>query len=159
MGEIRTLFAAEVQCQFMKSFSLFGASNLAAKRNDEMFWMQLLMRSETRYYSKGTIIADSREEAKGLIVITSGQVYWLMFLCFSWSAKFHFDCSMPIRLVQKFLWIPTMQMPKTKARVETPSCLSLSEGTSLFSRSNGPFISSNCVACTKLFLFAGKITR
>jgi len=45
MGEIRTLFAGE-----------------------------LLLRSETRYYSKGTIIADSREEAKGLMVITSGQV-------------------------------------------------------------------------------------
>jgi hypothetical protein len=36
--------------------------------------LQLLLKSETRYYSQGTIIADSREEAKGLIVITSGQV-------------------------------------------------------------------------------------
>jgi hypothetical protein len=27
-----------------------------------------------RYYSKGSIIADSREEAKMLMVITSGQV-------------------------------------------------------------------------------------
>jgi hypothetical protein len=36
--------------------------------------MQLLLRSETRYYSQGSIIADSREDAKGLIVITSGQV-------------------------------------------------------------------------------------
>jgi hypothetical protein len=36
--------------------------------------IQLLLWSETRYYSQGTIIADSREEAKGLFVITSGQV-------------------------------------------------------------------------------------
>ncbi len=35
---------------------------------------QLLLRSKTRYYSRGSIIADSREIAKGLIVITSGQV-------------------------------------------------------------------------------------
>ena len=35
---------------------------------------KLLLKSETRYYSQGTIIADSRDEAKGLIVITSGQV-------------------------------------------------------------------------------------
>jgi hypothetical protein len=37
-------------------------------------YKQLLLKSETRYYSQGTIIADSREEAKGLYVITSGQV-------------------------------------------------------------------------------------
>ena len=37
---------------------------------------QLILRSETRYFSKGSIIADSREEAKGLIVITSGQVFY-----------------------------------------------------------------------------------
>ena len=36
--------------------------------------IQLLLKSETRYYSQGTIIADSREDAKGLFVITSGQV-------------------------------------------------------------------------------------
>ncbi len=39
------------------------------------------MRSETRYYCKGTIIVDSREEAKGLMVITSGQVWWNLFYC------------------------------------------------------------------------------
>jgi hypothetical protein len=39
---------------------------------------QLVLRSETRYFSKGSIIADSREEAKGLIVITSGQVVLLL---------------------------------------------------------------------------------
>jgi hypothetical protein len=36
--------------------------------------MQLILRSEMRYFSKGSIIADSREEAKMLMVITSGQV-------------------------------------------------------------------------------------
>ena len=35
---------------------------------------QLIIRSETRYYAKGSIIADCREEAKGLMIITSGQV-------------------------------------------------------------------------------------
>ena len=32
------------------------------------------MKSETKYFAKGTILADSREKAKGLMVITSGQV-------------------------------------------------------------------------------------
>ncbi len=36
--------------------------------------MQLLLKCETRHFAQGSIIADSREEAKGLIVITSGQV-------------------------------------------------------------------------------------
>jgi signal-transduction protein with cAMP-binding, CBS, and nucleotidyltransferase domain len=35
---------------------------------------QLVLRSETKYFSQGSIIADSREEATGLMVITSGQV-------------------------------------------------------------------------------------
>jgi hypothetical protein len=35
---------------------------------------QLVLRSETRYFSEGSIIADSREAATGLMVITSGQV-------------------------------------------------------------------------------------
>jgi hypothetical protein len=37
-------------------------------------WMQLLLKSKTRYYSRGSIIADSREESNGLFVITAGQV-------------------------------------------------------------------------------------
>ncbi len=37
-------------------------------------WLQLILWSETRYYAKGTIIADNREEASGLMVITAGQV-------------------------------------------------------------------------------------
>ncbi len=36
--------------------------------------LQLLLRSKTRYFSRGSIIADSRENARGLIVITAGQV-------------------------------------------------------------------------------------
>ena len=32
------------------------------------------MNSETHYFAKGTIIADSHEQAKGLMVITSGHV-------------------------------------------------------------------------------------
>ena len=31
------------------------------------------MRSETRYYARGSVIADSRERANGLMVVTSGQ--------------------------------------------------------------------------------------
>ncbi len=37
-----------------------------------------MLRSETRYFPKGSIIADSSEESKGLIVITSGQVLFLL---------------------------------------------------------------------------------
>ena len=36
--------------------------------------MKLTMRSETKYYSEGSIIADSHEPAVGLMVITSGFV-------------------------------------------------------------------------------------
>jgi hypothetical protein len=35
---------------------------------------QLVLQSETKYFSQGSIIADSREAATGLMVITSGQV-------------------------------------------------------------------------------------
>ncbi len=35
--------------------------------------LQLILRSHTKYFAKGSILADSREEAKGLMVITSGQ--------------------------------------------------------------------------------------
>jgi hypothetical protein len=61
--------------------------------------IQLLLRSKTRYYSRGSIIADSRETAKGLIVITSGQVLVLKMLLgivkrnnkfFCWKEIIHF---------------------------------------------------------------------
>ncbi len=35
---------------------------------------QLVLQSETKYFSQGSIIADSREAATGLMVITSGHV-------------------------------------------------------------------------------------
>ena len=35
---------------------------------------QLILKSTTRYFSSGSLIADSRELAKGLLVITSGTV-------------------------------------------------------------------------------------
>jgi hypothetical protein len=41
------------------------------------FVLQLLLKSKTRYFSRGSIIADSREDAHGLVVITAGQVEML----------------------------------------------------------------------------------
>jgi hypothetical protein len=35
---------------------------------------QLILVSTTRYYAEGSLIADSRELAEGLMVITSGKV-------------------------------------------------------------------------------------
>ena len=42
---------------------------LKASRNN-----QLILRSTTKYFSAGSIIADSHENATGLMVITSGSV-------------------------------------------------------------------------------------
>ena len=39
------------------------------------FFEQLMIKSETRYFAKGTIVADSKEKATGLMVITSGQAW------------------------------------------------------------------------------------
>ncbi len=36
--------------------------------------MQLIMKSKIKYFSKGSIIADSHEPCNGLMVITSGKV-------------------------------------------------------------------------------------
>jgi hypothetical protein len=36
--------------------------------------MQLIMKSRIKYFSKGSIIADSQELSTGLMVITSGKV-------------------------------------------------------------------------------------
>ena len=109
MGEIRTLFAAEVSkiwpslhCTvsvslhlwplcFASVISLFWAIALACiitrTQNGNCInscdaaikclrgcWgTQLLLRSETRYFPANTIIADSKERANGLMVITTGQ--------------------------------------------------------------------------------------
>jgi hypothetical protein len=35
---------------------------------------QLILQSELRYFCKGAIVADSREDATGLMVVTAGQV-------------------------------------------------------------------------------------
>ncbi len=68
MGEIRALFAAEVSC------SLNYVEFSSCPESTHCVWVQLLLRSETRYYGQGSIIADSRDDSSGLIVITSGQV-------------------------------------------------------------------------------------
>ena len=45
-----------------------------------LIWVQLTLRSETKCFSKGSIIADSGEDARGLMVITSGKVQCLCLL-------------------------------------------------------------------------------
>jgi hypothetical protein len=39
-----------------------------------MVSFQLILKSKTKYFAQGSIIADSHEAAKGLMVITSGYV-------------------------------------------------------------------------------------
>jgi hypothetical protein len=51
-----------------------------------LFGWQLLLRSKTRYYSRGSIIADSRENANALIVISAGQVNTHAHSIFSFSS-------------------------------------------------------------------------
>ncbi len=52
---------------------VFSTYSVAAMISHSVL-VQLMLRSETRYFPKGTIIADSSEDSKGLMVITSGQV-------------------------------------------------------------------------------------
>ncbi len=42
--------------------------------------VQLLLRSKTHYYCRGSIIADSKEDAGALMVISAGQVHVKVFL-------------------------------------------------------------------------------
>ena len=70
IGEIRTHFASEVRHH--EIFEM-RAPKLSFNMQYHAF-RQLIIRSETRYFSKGSIIAECREEAKGLMIITSGQV-------------------------------------------------------------------------------------
>jgi hypothetical protein len=44
------------------------------QREPQVLFMQLILRSETKCYAKGSIIADSRDDAKQIMVISSGQV-------------------------------------------------------------------------------------
>ena len=74
IGEIRTLFAAEASECIVYSHSKFFGTILLLHSRKMSFWTQLILRSELSYYSKGSIIADSREEAKSVMVVTSGQV-------------------------------------------------------------------------------------
>ncbi len=93
--------------------------------------LQLLLRSKTRYFSRGSIIADSRENARGLIVITAGQVHSAFFVCqysfkifeyalskvssiwyVTYPVKIY--CMLLCRWEQRFLWTQTMLMMQTK---------------------------------------------
>jgi hypothetical protein len=77
VGEIRALFSAEV-LNWGKSISIeinqrvvFDIYLLAS---DKFCEFQLILRSTTKYFAEGSILADSRELSKGLMVITSGSV-------------------------------------------------------------------------------------
>jgi hypothetical protein len=36
--------------------------------------LQLILKSQTKYYASGSLVADSHEQAQGVMVITSGQI-------------------------------------------------------------------------------------
>ena len=38
------------------------------------FFLQLILKSTTKYFAAGSIIADSKEPANALMVVTSGQI-------------------------------------------------------------------------------------
>ncbi len=64
------MFAAEVQSALLQPF--LPLSHLA---DTQYFFLgQLILKSKTMYFAEGSIIADSHEAAKGLMVITSGFV-------------------------------------------------------------------------------------
>ena len=46
-------------------------SEFESETNEQL---QLIMSSTSKYFAEGSLIADSRETATGLMVITSGQV-------------------------------------------------------------------------------------
>ena len=81
MGDIRTLFAAEVQSSMNIALYRWAMHYLIVRCSCSetsgtfVAPTQLLLKCETRHFAQGSLIADSREEAKGLIVITSGQVW------------------------------------------------------------------------------------
>ena len=49
---------------------------------------QLLLRCTTRYFPAGSIIADSRERANGLMVITSGKVIDVLNVIYTIDVRF-----------------------------------------------------------------------
>ncbi len=72
VGEIRTMFSAEVPAPYpAKPLPILLYGFVYCELN---FFTQLILLSSTRYFSEGSIIADSRELSKGLMVITSGFV-------------------------------------------------------------------------------------
>ena len=75
IGEIRTLFAAEARTA--RECFHYG---MQISDPTLMCLAQLILRSEMSYYSKGSIIADSRDEAKVVMVITSGQVQFALII-------------------------------------------------------------------------------
>ena len=58
----------------MRVLNMSVRCSVSMSRSTFFLIWQLILRSESRYFCKGSIIADSREEATGLMVITSGQV-------------------------------------------------------------------------------------
>ncbi len=50
------------------------------------------MRSETKHFPKNSIVADSREDARGLMVITSGQAKCAAFNYYKQKYVFMFIC-------------------------------------------------------------------
>jgi hypothetical protein len=80
MGDIRTMFAAEVRIIYPQ-VSLSVGIRRAWEKFDPLcagacalFAFQLLLMGTTKHFPAGAIIADSRSDADGLMVITSGQV-------------------------------------------------------------------------------------
>jgi hypothetical protein len=107
--------------------------------------LQLLLRSKTRYFSRGSIIADSKEDAKGLIVITAGQVSIVFdqqasslntkqntilrlsnhqIYTFKLPPSKGFEC----RWGQKFPWTQRMLMMQTETTMEGPYSMCSSAG-------------------------------
>jgi hypothetical protein len=97
---------------------------------------QLLLRSETRHYAQGSIIADSRDDSRGLLVITSGQVKLHMIddsfdFFTSLFSKVYFlvlRLVLSVRLEQSCLWTLMMLPMRTKTKMATAFSLSSSEG-------------------------------
>lgn len=85
-------------------------------------WSQLILKCQTRYFSKGSIIADSSDEAKVLMVITSGQVlvhYHAIWNHVKWRLRFFFPL---LRWEWSFLWTQTTltkRIRKTMARLSS----------------------------------------
>ena len=106
IGEIRTLFSGEVNLVLYifrqgvpfrgnvsiisvyptwnrnKILSRFRRVSLTSLNHDVIVcFLQLILKSQLRYFCKGAIVADSREEATGLMVITAGQVLQMQKEC------------------------------------------------------------------------------